>query len=118
MDSGTTKKRLTPTELFDYRLAALLRFPDIEEMKRSMSQRSYLGWRRYWDEEPWGPWRDNLHAALIAREVKRPYLPKGTKSKLDDFMVVNPAVRQSEGTSNLVDLLKVMAVKKQRRKRK
>lgn len=36
-----------------------------------MTQRSYLGWQRYWDAEPWGSWRDNFHAAIIAREVRR-----------------------------------------------
>lgn len=27
--------------------------------------------RRFYAEEPWGSWRDNMHAAMIAREVRR-----------------------------------------------
>lgn len=84
-------------------------------MKRSMTQRAYLGWQRYWEEEPWGPFRDNLHAAMIAREVRRPYLRKGAKNELDNFMVVNPQHRQVEATGNLIDFLKMIATKKQRR---
>lgn len=114
---GTTKKRLTPAELFDYRLAALLGFADVEQMKRSMTQRAYLGWQRYWVEEPWGPYRDNLHAALIAREVRRPQVRKGGQPpKLDDFMVVNPEVRQAEATGNLIDYLKMISDKRPRHK--
>jgi hypothetical protein len=114
VDSGTPKKSLTPAEVFDYRLAALLGFADVEEMKRSMTQRAYLGWQRYWEEEPWGPYRDNLHAAMIAREVRRPYLRKGAPNKLDDFMVVNPQRRKAEATGNLIDFLKLIATKKPR----
>lgn len=82
---------------------------DVEEMKRSMTQRAYLNWQKFWEEEPWGPYRDNLHAAIIAREVRRRYLKKGAKSKLDDFMVVNPDRRRREASANLIDFLKVVA---------
>lgn len=81
-------------------------------MKRSMSQRSYLGWQQYWEEEPWGPFRDNLHTAILAREVRRPYLRKGATTKLNDFMVVNPARRQSEAGGKLINFLKMIARKK------
>lgn len=80
-----------------------------------MTQRAYLGWQRYWIEEPWGPYRDNLHAAVIAREVRRPQLRKGAKVELDDFIVVNPETRRAEATGNLIDFLKIVAEKKPRR---
>lgn len=78
----------------------------------SLTQREYLNWLKYWEDEPWGPYRDNLHAAMIAREVQRPQLRKGTKSKLDDFMVTNPEKRQRAATGNLVDFLKLIATPK------
>ena len=40
---------------------------------------------RYWNEEPWGSLRDNLHAALIAREVRSTAF-KG-KHEVKDFML-------------------------------
>ncbi len=43
---------------------------------------------RYWNQEPWGSYRDNLHAAMIAREVRRTAF-KG-QHKLEDFMVQQP----------------------------
>lgn len=68
-------------------MAALHGYLDIEEMKAQLSQRAYLGWQRYWDAEPWGPWRDNMHTALLAREIRRPQLRRGRTIDLDDFMV-------------------------------
>lgn len=108
----TTKKSLTPAEIFDYRLASLLGWTDPEEMKRSMTQRAYLGWQRYWDDEPWGPYRDNMHAAIIAREVRRPYMRRGTTTKIADFLIVNPLRRQREATGKFVDFLKMIAKKR------
>jgi hypothetical protein len=46
---------------------------------------------RYWDAEPWGPWRDNMHAALICRELRRPHLKDPTSpTPLDVFMLRDP----------------------------
>lgn len=87
------KKSLTPVELFDYRLAALLGHADIDEMKRSMTLRSYVGWRKYWNEEPWGPWRDNLHTAIIAREIRRGRVKPNAHIDMEQFMVKNPKER-------------------------
>lgn len=74
---------------------------------------------RYWAEEPWGPWRDNLHAAIIAREVRRPYLRKGAKNPLDDFMVMQPGRRAEltaeqarAASAGLVDMLRAVARKR------
>jgi hypothetical protein len=77
-----------------------------------------LMWR-YWNEEPWGSWRDNIHAALIAAEVRRPNVKQGMKVRLDDFMLRHPEDREAELTAkrreanrNLYNALKAMAVRK------
>lgn len=103
-----TKNTLTPTELFDYRLASLLGFADIDAMKASMSWRSYAGWRRYWDAEPWGAWRDNMHAAVIAREVRRT-TGRGSAPKLDVFMLRDPTARAVEMGGKVWSALGAMA---------
>ncbi len=90
-------------------------------MKRSMSQRSYLGWQKYWELEPWGSFRDNLHAAIIAREVRKAFASPKAVVTLDDFMVENPAVRQeqiekkrAQAASQFIGMLKVVATKRPR----
>lgn len=79
-------------------------------MKSALSQREYLNWRKYWAAEPWGPYRDNLHAAIVAREVRRPQLAKGArKPEIDDFMVSDPRERKRKATANFLNLLRVIA---------
>lgn len=78
-------------------------------MRASLSQREYLGWQQYWQEEPWGPYRANIHAALIAREIRRPQLRKGAKCELDDFMLVNPERRRREASENFVNYLRLIS---------
>lgn len=55
---------------------------------------------RYWIEEPWGPWRDNMHAAMIALELHRANF-KGEVS-LSDFMVKGPWKRAQDAAEKQV----------------
>jgi hypothetical protein len=75
--------------------------------------------QRYWLQEPWGPWRDNLHAALIARTTLK---AGGFKvPKLDVFMLKSRNERDAEEQAagkGFVDLLKAVAVRKRRAKKK
>lgn len=74
-----------------------------------MTQRSYLGWQRYWDEEPWGPWRDNVHMAVLAREVRRARVKPNTRIDLGQFMVRNPEDRRREGEQNFFGMMQAVA---------
>ena len=98
-------------------------------MRASLSQRAYLDWQRYWDFEPWGPWRDNLHTAVLAREIRRPQVRRGSTIDLDQFMAKGPQARKDEaqarGVENMFATLKTIATPiskaeaaKRRRKRK
>lgn len=98
--------------MFDYRLASHLG-RTVAEMKASMTQREYLGWQRYWSEEPWGSWRDNLHAAIIARSVMLPHLRDGKKVQLGEFFYRRPEERQREANRGLVTMLRLVSGGKQ-----
>lgn len=80
-------------------------------MRDSLTQRAYLRWRVYWDYEPWGPWRDNMHAALICREVRRPQQARGTRIELAQFMVEPPRNLLAEAENNLWNMLSLIAKK-------
>lgn len=69
---------------------------------------------RYWQAEPWGTWRDNLHAALIAAQARAPYLKKGAKNDLNDFMAIDPFERQRKAASGIIELLKAISTRKKR----
>lgn len=74
---------------------------------------------RYWLEEPWGPWRDNLHAALISRTTLQ---AGGFKPpKLDVFMHKSSSRRQAEQQAagkGVIEMFKAIAVRKRRAKKK
>lgn len=77
---------------------------------------------RYWEEEPWGPWRDNLHAAIISRAVLQ---AGGFKVlKMDGFMLRSRtrAARDErdegkQSKDSVMNMLKTMAVRKKRPKK-
>lgn len=64
--------------------------------------------QRYWLEEPWGSWRDNVHAALIALEIRRANF-KG-QHHLKDFMLVNPVQQDAKADrASVFEMFKAMA---------
>lgn len=65
-------------------------------------------------QEPWGPWRDNMHAALIAREVRRPYMKDQAKNPIADFILRSHQERQEESaqkTQSFFGFFKSIATK-------
>ncbi len=78
-------------------------------MKSSLSQREYLGWQMYWAAEPWGPWRDNMHVAILAKEIRRPQVRSGTMIDLDQFMMREPVERVRENEQKVITFLRAVA---------
>jgi hypothetical protein len=74
-------------------------------MLATMSQAEYQGWRQFWREEPWGSYRDNLHVAILAREIRRPQLKPGTPIDADDFMIRQPTARAADRVSGFIRML-------------
>lgn len=93
----------------------------MEELKfgpRALTQSAYLKWQRFYNAEPWGSFRDNLHAALIAREVRLGRLKPGTRVNLNDFMLLDPARRRRENRASFLTLLRLVAVPKSKARAK
>lgn len=88
------------------RIVALLGVPPHEV--RALPSDDYELLERYFAEEPWGPWRDNMHAAIIATEIRRMRNPK-TTAKSSDFLLVHPERRRRGNLKALVDALRAMA---------
>lgn len=93
------------------RISLLLGRPPSEVRALPMSDVDLL--TRYWADEPWGPMRDNLHAAMVAaavgnfgpRKLKRALKPK-------DFMLRPRHQVQTENRGSLLAALRMMARKK------
>lgn len=104
---------MTPEELFEHRLASLLGLSlgALEELP----QRELDRWARYWSEEPWGTYRDNMHAALIIRELLKPHLPENSKvPPLSDYMFEHEEDRKQRARQKLLAELTMVTRKRKR----
>lgn len=70
-----------------------------------------MDWYAYWAEEPWGAWRDNFHAGVIASASLNPHLKQWAKVSPEDFMLKTPEKRRADETSAAVDWLMAVAKK-------
>lgn len=68
---------------------------------------------RYWAEEPWGPYRDNLHAGLIASAVINASGRAKKEARPEQFLF---QLRDRAASGNaLIQALKMMATKRRRK---
>lgn len=81
----------------------------MEEAKASLSQSAYRRWQLYWIIEPWGSFRDNLHAAMIAAQVRALRMKKGQRIALEPFMVVDPRSRERQNRAGFLALLHLIS---------
>lgn len=90
------------------RIGALLGRPPSEVRALPVSDVHLLS--RYWMAEPWGAYRDNLHAAMIASTVAN-FGYRTARRRLDvkDFMLVARSRAQAENRSALVGLFRTIA---------
>jgi hypothetical protein len=68
---------------------------------------------RYWAEEPWGAYRDNVHAAIIAREIRATWR-KGAIA-IKDFLLQTDARRAKEERAGLFSAFRTMVTKGKRK---
>lgn len=99
------------------RISLLLGRPPSEVRALPLSDLHML--TQYWSAEPWGPWRDNLHAGLIAAAVGN-YSAKKLKRPLGwkDFLLRDPDEVQGENRGSLLAALRMISVPKTKPKTK
>lgn len=68
--------------------------------------------QRYWSEEPWGPWRDNMHAGLVASMLGNIHRKKGARPKGPEaYMLKRADVAKSDSLASTFAALKAQARK-------
>jgi phosphoenolpyruvate synthase/pyruvate phosphate dikinase len=68
--------------------------------------------QRYWEEEPWGAYRDNIHAAIIAREIRRGTV-KGAHA-IKDFLLKTDERRSQEERGGFFGMFRAMVTGKRK----
>jgi len=83
-----------------------------------LPQRELGDWALYWKLEPWGAWRDNMHAGIVAASVLQPHLKEGAKIKPEDFMLVDRDVLRRKSISQFAAQLNSASQRKPAARRK
>lgn len=86
------------------------------ELETGMSWAELQRWKKFFSVEPWGAYRDNMHAGIIAAAAWGPHIKKGKKGPTwKDFILKDPATAQKDraaATPRTFSMLKAMAVRK------
>lgn len=80
----------------------------VAELEASLGAAELDDWYSYWSEEPWGAWRDNVHAGLIAAACLSPYM-KGQKATFEDFMLKSSDKKREDETQQSLAWLTAVA---------
>lgn len=82
--------------------------------------RELAEWMDEYQREPWGTWRDNAHAAMIASVIANAF--RGEKSRTfstDDFMLLDPEIAKAKREADqarkaelFIEYLKAVAIPK------
>ncbi len=68
----------------------------MRELEREMSAAEYLDWQEFETLEPFGSWRDNWHAAMVATILANAFRSSSSRpSKISDFMYIDPESAQA-----------------------
>lgn len=80
-----------------------------------MSAQELDSWELFWQVEPWGSYRDNIHAGIIASAVLAPHVQRGKKAPIyTDFLLRDKAETQQAAENNLLAFFKSVAKKREK----
>lgn len=79
-----------------------------------MSSAEFTQWLAYYQLEPFGAYRDNIHAAMVASIVANANRDsKRAAFKVDDFMLVDQVTRKGNETRDFFKSLSAIAKPKE-----
>ena len=62
------------------------------------------GWRAFYNVQPFGPWRDNYHSAMVAHILAQAYGdPKRSGPVMSDFFFKDAATQQREKDEKILN---------------
>jgi hypothetical protein len=72
-------------------------------------------WRLFWEREPWGPYRDNFHAAMICSLIANAFRGKGKAVSYQDFMLVDREAYNKKKTGDFISWMSKVAKPKKKK---
>lgn len=88
----------------------------MEELHHTLSSAEYQRWLLYWEVEPWGSFRDNIHAGQIASAIWNARPGKKQKlAKATDFLLRDKEEAAAGTTKQALQSLRLLATKRRKR---
>lgn len=81
----------------------------LAELDARLSADELSDWMAYYQLEPWGAWRDNWHAALLAKLIYDVNRGKHPAAKMKDFMYSDAEVKAHADARTFIARLDSMA---------
>lgn len=84
----------------------------VAELERTLTSSEFSEWMAYYELEPFGAWRDNLHAAQIAALLYNVNRERGSPAKSPgDFIYRDRVAAQEEADREMLVRLEAVAVR-------
>lgn len=72
-------------------------------------------WAKFWQMEPWGPHRDNIHTGILASLIVNALRKRSSKAvTYQDFMLVDREQHRKRKTDETLSWFKAVAKKKKK----
>lgn len=89
----------------------------VTEIEHTVAYRELQQWQQYWMQEPWGTWRDNAHAGLIAATIANAFRADKRQSfSMEDFFLLDAEAdeqrrveRAQRGQQTFIKLMRSLA---------
>ena len=83
------------------------------ELESTLGAGELVEWVEYYRIEPWGQWRDNAHAGMIASVIANVHRARASRVyTIKDFMLTDPEVQRNTRTRATLDWMKSVAIRK------
>ena len=84
----------------------------VNELETSLSSSEFAEWMAYYTIEPFGQWRDNLHAAQITAMLYNINRGNGSALGVDDFMYLDDVAAQEKQDREFISRMTAVALRK------
>lgn len=75
-----------------------------------MSHNELMAWERYYQVEPWGQLRDNMHSGMIAAAIVNQHRKRGGKVfTYEDFLMVPVREQRAKNRGKFFTAMRAMA---------
>jgi len=81
----------------------------VAELENSLGSGELTEWYSYYRLEPFGQWRDNYHAAILAEAIYNSSGRIKKPAKLHDFMIEPKQVKEQRKTKEMISFMRNVA---------